>query len=127
MTSGFAAAAGRKVLSKHLTNYTPADPLYETYTDKKGRERTRRVNTLSFKSNGGNADRTLLQRDLPPGLSKRDAKILKSVRRRAHYLDKGFHICGMRFSWTFIIGRPTEYTYAHITLIKTRRSHSRRR
>jgi hypothetical protein len=25
------------------------------------------------------------------------------VKRRAHYLDKGFHICGMRFGWTFFI------------------------
>ena len=41
---------------------------------------------------------------MPPGLSKRDAKILKSVKRRAHYLDKGFRICGMRFGWTFVVG-----------------------
>ena len=45
-----------------------------------------------------------MQRETPPGLSTRDAKILRSVQRRAHYLDKGFHICGMRFGWTFIIG-----------------------
>ena len=45
-----------------------------------------------------------VQRDTPPGLSKRDAKILRSVQRRAHYLDKGFHVCGMRFGWPFIIG-----------------------
>jgi Domain of unknown function (DUF4112) len=44
------------------------------------------------------------QRALPPGLSARDAKILKSVQRRAHYLDKGFSICGVRFGWTFLIG-----------------------
>jgi hypothetical protein len=44
------------------------------------------------------------QREIPPGLSKRDVKILKSVKRRAHYLDKGFSMCGMRFGWTFIIG-----------------------
>jgi hypothetical protein len=44
------------------------------------------------------------QREIPPGLSARDAKILKSVQRRAHYLDKGFSICGLRFGWTFIIG-----------------------
>lgn len=44
------------------------------------------------------------QRALPPGLSARDAKILKSVQRRAHYLDKGFSIAGFRFGWTFIIG-----------------------
>lgn len=24
--------------------------------------------------------------------------------RRAHYLDKGFRICGVRFGWTFLIG-----------------------
>jgi hypothetical protein len=45
-----------------------------------------------------------VQRALPPGLSARDAKILKSVQRRAHYLDKGFSILGLRFGWTFIIG-----------------------
>jgi len=26
------------------------------------------------------------------------------VQRRAHYLDKGFNLCGLRFGWTFIIG-----------------------
>jgi hypothetical protein len=41
---------------------------------------------------------------LPPGLSARDAAILKSVKKRAHYLDKGFSLCGMRFGWTFLIG-----------------------
>lgn len=51
-------------------------------------------------------DRSTMQRELPPGLSTRDAKILKSVKRRAHYLDKGFKLCGMRFGWTFIIGAP---------------------
>ena len=45
-----------------------------------------------------------MQRQTPPGLSARDAKILRSVQRRAHYLDKGFHLCGMRFGWTFVIG-----------------------
>jgi hypothetical protein len=41
---------------------------------------------------------------MPPGLSKRDQKVLRSVKRRAHYLDKGFKVCGMRFGWTFLIG-----------------------
>ena len=45
-----------------------------------------------------------IQRELPPGLSARDAAILRSVKKRAHYLDKGFRICGIRFGWTFIIG-----------------------
>ena len=41
---------------------------------------------------------------MPPGLSARDAAILRSVKKRAHYLDKGFSLCGMQFGWTFIIG-----------------------
>lgn len=67
---------------------------------------------------------------MPAGLSKRDERILvrrksdaccgsaacpfsvelmrettqRSVRRRAHYLDKGFSICGFRFGWTAILG-----------------------
>ncbi|KAI0346060.1 hypothetical protein BDW22DRAFT_1352048 [Trametopsis cervina] len=85
MSNELAVKIGRKLFSKHMEQYQPADPLYETYIDKKGRERRRK-------------------RELPPGLSARDAKILKSVKRRAHYLDKGFSICGMRFGWTFVIG-----------------------
>ncbi|PSR74240.1 hypothetical protein PHLCEN_2v9984 [Hermanssonia centrifuga] len=85
MSSGLAISAGRKLFERNLDQYAPADPLYETYVDKKGRERRRK-------------------RELPPGLSARDAKILKSVKRRAHYLDKGFNLCGLRFGWTFIIG-----------------------
>ncbi|KIK67823.1 hypothetical protein GYMLUDRAFT_36602 [Collybiopsis luxurians FD-317 M1] len=78
-------SAGKKLFEKHLEQYAPSDPMYEYYTDKKGKQRRRR-------------------REIPPGLSSRDAKILKSVQRRAHYLDKGFSLCGFRFGWTFIIG-----------------------
>ncbi|KAI0956302.1 hypothetical protein AcV7_006738 [Taiwanofungus camphoratus] len=85
MSSDFAVKAGRKLFEKHLHQYEPADPYYETYTDKRGRQRRRK-------------------RELPPGLSSHDAKILRSVKKRAHYLDKGFNICGMRFGWTFVIG-----------------------
>ncbi|KAF9256669.1 hypothetical protein L218DRAFT_846890, partial [Marasmius fiardii PR-910] len=46
----------------------------------------------------------LYEEAIPPGLSEQDAKILKSVQQRAHYLDKGFSICGLRFGWSFIIG-----------------------
>ncbi|KAF5359749.1 hypothetical protein D9756_003037 [Leucocoprinus leucothites] len=77
--------AGKKLFEKHMEQYTPADPLYESYMNEKGQSKRR-------------------QRPLPPGLSKRDARILKSVRRRAHYLDKGFNICGFRFGWNFFIG-----------------------
>ncbi|KJA14691.1 hypothetical protein HYPSUDRAFT_194879 [Hypholoma sublateritium FD-334 SS-4] len=76
---------GKKLFEKHLEKYAPEDPLYEFYTDDKGREKRRK-------------------RDLPPGLSKRDARILRSVKRRAHYLDKGISLCGLRVGWTFFIG-----------------------
>ncbi|CAE6465448.1 hypothetical protein ACGC1H_002544 [Rhizoctonia solani] len=85
MTSAFAKKAASKVFETHMQNYTPADPLYEEYTDERGRKKRRK-------------------RELPPGLSKRDAAILKKVKKRAHYLDKGFSVCGIRFGWTFIIG-----------------------
>ena len=39
----FALSAGRKVFEKHLQQYAPADPLYETYVDSKGRERRRKA------------------------------------------------------------------------------------
>ncbi|TFK35592.1 hypothetical protein BDQ12DRAFT_706626 [Crucibulum laeve] len=77
--------AGKKLFEKHLEQYAPADPLYEVYTTNTGKQKKRK-------------------RALPPGLSSRDAAILKSVKRRAHYLDKGFSLCGLRFGWTFFIG-----------------------
>ncbi|KAJ7481577.1 hypothetical protein FB451DRAFT_1338314 [Mycena latifolia] len=85
MSNQLLGKAGKALFEKHLEQYSPADPMYEEYTDDRGKKRRRR-------------------RDIPAGLSKRDAKILKSVQRRAHYLDKGFSLCGMRFGWTFIIG-----------------------
>ncbi|KAG8948024.1 hypothetical protein FRC04_010066 [Tulasnella sp. 424] len=85
MAQAVAQKAGMKVLEQHLRNYEPKDPLYEEYVDDRGKVRRRK-------------------RELPPGLSARDAKILKKVKRRAHYLDKGFSICGLRFGWTAIIG-----------------------
>lgn len=77
--------AGKTLFENHLEQYAPQDPLYEFYTDDRGKQRRR-------------------QRQLPPGLSKRDAQILKSVQRRAHYLDKGFNLCGFRCGWTLFIG-----------------------
>ncbi|KAH7098510.1 hypothetical protein BKA62DRAFT_713007 [Auriculariales sp. MPI-PUGE-AT-0066] len=76
---------GKHLFEKNLEHYTPKDPLYEDYVDDRGKKRRR-------------------AREVPPGLSKRDEKILRSVKKRAHYLDKGFSICGLRFGWTFIIG-----------------------
>lgn len=85
MTSKLAQKAGLKLFEQHINKYSPVDPVYETYTDKKGKQRKRK-------------------RELPPGLSDRDAKILRKVKKRAYHLDKGFSICGFRFGWTFIIG-----------------------
>ncbi|KAG6333099.1 hypothetical protein ID866_5990 [Astraeus odoratus] len=83
--SSYMQKAGVKLFAKHIDQYRPQDPLYEEYTDERGRLRRRK-------------------RAVPPGLSPRDAKILKSVQRRAHYLDKSFSICGLRFGWSVIIG-----------------------
>lgn len=76
---------GKKLFEKHLERYSPQDPLYEFYTNKNGKQKRRK-------------------RQLPPGLSARDEAILRSVKKRAHYLDKGFSLCGIRFGWTFLIG-----------------------
>jgi len=83
--SAFIGKAGKKLFAQNLEKYAPVDPLYESYTNDRGKQKRRK-------------------RQLPPGLSARDAAILSSVRKRAHYLDKGFSLCGMRFGWTFLIG-----------------------
>ncbi|BGP35824.1 hypothetical protein JCM10296v2_007676 [Rhodotorula toruloides] len=81
MASYITKKVGRRLAGQNLAQYEPADPHYETYTDAKGRQKKRK-------------------RAIPAGLSKRDERILRSVRRRAHYLDKGFSLCGFRFGWT---------------------------
>jgi len=85
MSQKLATTVGRKLFAGQAKTFEPHDPVYETYVDKRGRTKTRK-------------------RKIPEGLSKRDAKILKKIRRRAHYLDKGFSLCGFRFGWTAIIG-----------------------
>jgi len=86
MANKIAAKVARSLVKGHATALEPRDPLYE----------------ISVNPQTGKRKRT--QRDLPPGLSKDEEKILKKVRSRAHYLDKGFSICGFRFGWTFLIG-----------------------
>ncbi|KAL5526186.1 hypothetical protein ACEPAG_7525 [Sanghuangporus baumii] len=85
MSSKILTKAGLQIFEKHLKQYEPADPVWETWVDENGKTHKRK-------------------RELPPGLSKRDAKVLRKVKNRAHRLDKGFRICGMRFGWTFVIG-----------------------
>ncbi|KAA1113663.1 hypothetical protein PGTUg99_017775 [Puccinia graminis f. sp. tritici] len=86
MTDKIAAKVARSFFKGQATAFEPRDPLYET----------------SVNPQTGKRKRT--QRPLPPGLSKHEEKILKKIRKRAHYLDKGFSICGFRFGWTFLIG-----------------------
>jgi hypothetical protein len=75
---------GKKVLGNQFASYEPQDPQYETYTDTTtGKVRRRK-------------------RDIPLGLSARDAAILKKVRKRARRLDKGFNLCGFRFGYTSV-------------------------
>ncbi|PWN52828.1 hypothetical protein IE53DRAFT_384721 [Violaceomyces palustris] len=72
--------------SVSLPGSPPQDPLYEYYVDpRSGKQKKKR-------------------RPLPPGLTPKQAKLLKKLKRRAHYLDKGFYLCGFRFGWTFFIG-----------------------
>lgn len=75
----------RKLLSSHAQQYEPEDPHYFHETDAQGRQK-RKI------------------RPVPPGLSKKDEKILRKLRKRAHYLDKGVSLCGFRVGWTFFIG-----------------------
>ncbi|KAK1923215.1 hypothetical protein DB88DRAFT_494271 [Papiliotrema laurentii] len=84
--SALAQKAVMKVLKGHMEQYAPADPHYEEVID----ERT--------------GKKTKVKRKVPDGLSKRDAKVLKKVRKRAHRLDKGMNLCGFRVGYTFFIG-----------------------
>lgn len=76
---------GKYVFSK-VAAMGPKNPLYEEYTDEGGRVHNRK-------------------RDIPLGLSKKDEAVLKKIRKRAYYLDKGFTLCGFRFGYTFLFGR----------------------
>ncbi|SCZ97835.1 BZ3500_MvSof-1268-A1-R1_Chr3-3g06401 [Microbotryum saponariae] len=80
-----AKKVGRKMFAGQAAAMEPTDPHYETYQDDRGKTHSRK-------------------RAMPEGLSKKDRRILRSVRRRAHYLDKGFSLCGFRFGWTAIFG-----------------------
>lgn len=67
------------------------DPYYEFY-EQNGKQKRRKVSAIID-----------MQRAIPPGLTRKEAKILMKIKRRAHYLDKGFRICGFRFGWTALI------------------------
>jgi len=84
MASMILAQAGARIFHKNIPGYAPPDPIYETYMEKDGEEKQRK-------------------RDIPAGLSKRDIRILQSVRVKAHKLDTEFSIFGFTFGWGFII------------------------
>jgi len=48
MTTELARKVGLKLFEKHLEQYTPSDPLYEEYTNEKGKKKRRKVYDPSF-------------------------------------------------------------------------------
>jgi len=76
---------GRKVVERKLEQYTPVDPVYDYYTDAKGKKKRRK-------------------RSPPPGLSKHDIRILQTIQSRAHTLDRSLSIFHMRFGYTAVLG-----------------------
>jgi hypothetical protein len=43
MTSTLLNKAGKKLFEQHMEKYAPTDPLYEFYTDEKGKKKRRKV------------------------------------------------------------------------------------
>jgi hypothetical protein len=41
--SAMLGKAGKKLFAKHLEQYAPEDPLYETYTNERGKKKQRKV------------------------------------------------------------------------------------
>jgi len=41
--SNLLGKAGKKLFERHLEQYAPVDPLYETYVDKNGKQKRRKV------------------------------------------------------------------------------------
>ncbi|WRT70788.1 uncharacterized protein IL334_007787 [Kwoniella shivajii] len=83
--TALASKAVTKILKDRVSQQAPIDPHIEVIVDERGKKKK-------------------VVRPLPEGLSKRDKKALKKIRRRAHYLDKGMNLCGFRVGWTFFIG-----------------------
>lgn len=53
-----------------------------------------------------------VKKGIPRGVSDHDARILKSVRRRAYRLDLSlFNFCGIQFGWSAIIGIIPAYVF----------------
>lgn len=59
--SALLGKAGKKLFEQHLESYAPADPLYETFVDDRGRQKRRKVrssrhNVLLFQSGFDSGD-----------------------------------------------------------------------
>ncbi|KAL1412625.1 hypothetical protein Q8F55_000372 [Vanrija albida] len=87
--SAIAMAAAKKWAAPHIQAHVerlePEDPYYTYVVNSKGK-------------------RKRVKRDIPPGLTKEEEKVLRKVRRRAHNLDKAMNLCGFKVGWTFFIG-----------------------
>lgn len=93
MTTFVAKTAARKLFGKKLQDkFGQGDPYYEKVP--------------GVKRNGKPTGKQVKQkRELPPGLSEHDAKVLMQVRRRVHHLDWSlFTIFGVGFGWSTVIG-----------------------
>ncbi|ORY31262.1 hypothetical protein BCR39DRAFT_527184 [Naematelia encephala] len=84
--SAIATKAAQKLLKGKASAWAPSDPHYVEEVDPRSGKIKRK------------------ERPIPPGLSKRDQKALRKIRRRAHRLDKGMNLCGFRVGYTFFIG-----------------------
>ena len=88
-----------------MQGYSPSDPYYDEVIDQRGKVKKVKVGSSSSSRLSPRLTTLSHQRSLPEGLSKRDQKALKKIRKRAHYLDKGMNLCGFRVGWTFFIGK----------------------
>jgi hypothetical protein len=48
MTSTILNKAGKKLFEQHMEKYAPSDPLYEFYTDEKGKKKRRKVRSADL-------------------------------------------------------------------------------
>lgn len=73
--------SGLKVFEQHMRQYEPADPVYETYTDKKGKQRRRRVRVLivAFVSSSQQTDFRILV-SIPISASSLQASLQETKR-----------------------------------------------
>jgi len=101
MDVAIVAFAGSKVFREHIEKYTPPDPCFETIEDVHG-------NVIRRK------------REIPPGLSTRDAQIMQTVNKRAHKLDRCYEVSGFVFGWSFFISLvPVLGSIVNFTLNQT--------